>query len=174
MTSPGPGVEDRLPLGAPFGVGQQGLEVGGQQPLGARLQRVRQLLPELLEHLVVGRPLGVAGPVLLRVHAGHQDLLVVVRQARGHVGEAEEHGVPYDVEQRRRHQSRPLPHHLAEAAPPAVAPVLDGVVVGLADGDLLEAVALYPAVLVGPPELRAESPGRTGRGGGRASSCTLP
>ena len=49
---------------------------------------------------------------------------------------------------------RPLPGHLAEAAPPAVAPVLHRVVVGLADGDLLEAVPLYPAVLVRAPELR--------------------
>ena len=49
----------------------------------------------------------------------------------------------------------PLPDHLAVLAPPAVAPVLDGLVVGLADGDLLEAVPLYPAVLVGASELRA-------------------
>ena len=42
------------------------------------------------------------------------------------------------------HQTRPLPGHLAVLAPPAVAPVLYRVVVGLADGDLLEAVPLYP------------------------------
>ena len=35
-------------------------------------------------------------------------------------------------------------------------PVLDGVVVGLADGDLLEAIPLYPAVLVGAPEFRPD------------------
>ena len=44
-------------------------------------------------------------------------------------------------------------------APPAVAPVLHRVVVGLADGVLLEAVPLYPAVLVGASEVRPESPG---------------
>ena len=35
-------------------------------------------------------------------------------------------------------------------------PVLHRVVVGLADGDLLEAVPLNPAVLVGTPELRPD------------------
>ena len=48
---------------------------------------------------------------------------------------------------------RPLPDHLAELAAAAVTPVLHRVVVGLADGVLLEAVPLYPAVLVGAPEL---------------------
>ena len=59
------------------------------------------------------------------------------------------------------HESRPLPDHLAVLAPPAEPPVLHRVVVGLADGVLLEAVPLYPAVLVGAsevrPDLRAES-----------------
>ena len=58
------------------------------------------------------------------------------------------------------HKARPLPDHLAVLAPPAVAPVLHRVVVGLADGVLLEAVPLNPAVLVGAsevrPDLRAE------------------
>ena len=58
------------------------------------------------------------------------------------------------------HKARPLPHHLAVLAPPAEPPVLHRVVVGLADGVLLEAVPLYPAVLVGGaevrPDLRAE------------------
>ena len=54
------------------------------------------------------------------------------------------------------HEARPLPDHLAELAPPAVATVLHRVVVVLADGDLLEAVPLYPAVLVGAIELRPE------------------
>ena len=58
------------------------------------------------------------------------------------------------MEQRRGHEARPLPHHLAVLAAAAVAPVLHRVV-GLADGDLLEAVPLYPAVLVRPSELRA-------------------
>ena len=53
-------------------------------------------------------------------------------------------------------EAGPLPDHLAVTAPPAVAPVLHRVVVGLADGDLLEAVPLYPAVLVGTPELRPD------------------
>ena len=44
-----PGVEDRLPLGAALGVGQEGLKVGRQQPLGASLERLRQLLAQLLE-----------------------------------------------------------------------------------------------------------------------------
>ena len=48
------------------------------------------------------------------------------------------------------------PHHLAVLAAAAVAPVLHRVVIGLADGDLLEAVPLYPAVLVGAPELRPD------------------
>ena len=67
---------------------------------------------------------------------------LVVRQAGGHVREAQEHRVPDDVEQRAGHEAGPLPDHLAVLAPPAVASVLDGVVVGLADGDLLEAVPL--------------------------------
>ena len=53
------------------------------------------------------------------------------------------------------HQARPLPGDLAVLAAPAVAPVLHRVVVVLPDGDLLEAVPLYPAVLVRPSELRA-------------------
>ena len=75
-----------------------------------------------LEHVVVGPALGVARRVLLRVHRGQQNLLLVVRQARGHVGESEEHGVAYQVEQRRGSEARPLPHHLAVLSAPAVAP----------------------------------------------------
>ena len=60
------------------------------------------------------------------------------------------------MEQRAGHEAGPLPDHLAVLAPPAVASVLHRVVVGLADGDLLEAVPLYPAVLVGAPELRPD------------------
>ena len=105
---------------------------------------------------MVGAALGVAGRVFLRVHRGQEDLLVVVRQAGGNVCESEEHRVPDDVEQRRGNEARPLPDHLAELAPLAVAPVLHRVVVGLADGDLLEAVPLYPAVLVGASELRPD------------------
>ena len=59
------------------------------------------------------------------------------------------------MEQRRGDKAGPLPGNLAVLAASAVAPVLNRVVVGLADGDLLEAVPLYPAVLVGAPELRA-------------------
>ena len=106
--------------------------------------------------MVVGRALGVARRVLLLVHRGHEDLLLVVRQAGGNVRQSEEDGVPYDVEQGAGNETRPLPGDLAVAAPPAVAPVLHRVVVGLADGDLLEAVPLYPAVLVGAPELRPD------------------
>ena len=64
-----PGVEDRLPPGAAVRVGQQGLQVGRQQPLGASLQSLRQLQPQLLVHGVVGAALGVARRILLRVHA---------------------------------------------------------------------------------------------------------
>ena len=60
------------------------------------------------------------------------------------------------MEQRGGNEARPLPDHLAVAAATAVAPVLHRVVVGLADGDLLEAVPLNPAVLVGTPELRPD------------------
>ena len=42
-------------------------------------------------------------------------------------------------------------------------------VVGLSDGDLLEAVPLYPAVLVGAPELRPDFGREPGREGGRWS-----
>ena len=52
-------------------------------------------------------------------------------QAGGHVRQSEEHRVPYDVEEGGGHQARPLPDHLAVLAA-AVAPVLHGVVVGLA------------------------------------------
>ena len=60
------------------------------------------------------------------------------------------------MEQGGGHEARPLPDHLAELAPPAVAPVLHRVVVVLADGDLLEAVPLYPAAFLGALELRPE------------------
>jgi hypothetical protein len=53
-------------------------------------------------------------------------------QAGGHVRQSEEHRVPYDVEEGGGHQARPLPDHLAVLAAAAVAPVLHGVVVGLA------------------------------------------
>ena len=111
---------------------------------------------QLLEHGVVGRALGVARRVLLRVHRGHEDLLLVVGQAGGHVRQSEEDRVADDVEQRGGNQARPLPDHLAVLAATAVAPVLYRVVVGLADGELLKAVPLYPAVLVGTPELRPD------------------
>ena len=56
-----PGVEDRLPPGAAVGVGEQGLQVGRQQPLRAGSSApspAPQL--QLLEHGVVGAALGVA------------------------------------------------------------------------------------------------------------------
>ena len=62
----------------------------------------------------------------------------------------------YQVEQGRWHESWPLPGHLAVLAAPAASAVLHRVVVGLADGVLLEAVALYPAMLVRPLELRPD------------------
>ena len=179
MMSPVPGVEDRLPLGATVGVGEERLQVGRQQPLGAALEGLRQLLPQLLEHGVVGRALGVARRVLLRVHRGHEDLLLVVRQAGGNVREAQEYGVPDDVEQGAGHEARPLPGNLAVAPAAAVAPVLHRVVVGFADGDLLEAVPLDPAVLVGAPELRPDlrrepvEQVEDGRGGSRPEGSRL-
>ena len=154
MMFPPPGVEHRLAPCAAVRVGEQSLQVGGQQPLRALLQRLRQLLSQLLEHRIVGAALGVARGVLLGVHRGQHHMLLVVGQPCGHVRESEEHGVADEVEESGGNQARPLPHHLAVLAASAVAPVLHRVVVGLADGDLLEAVPLYPAVLVGAPELR--------------------
>ena len=61
-----------------------------------------------------------------------------------------------EVEQGRWNESRPLPGHLAVLAASAAFAVLHRVVVGLADGVLLEAVALYPAMLVRPLELRPD------------------
>ena len=151
-----PGVEHRLPPGAAVGVGQEGLQVGGKQPLGALGQCVGQGLAQLVEDVVVGPVLGVPDGVRLGVHGAEELLLLVGGQAGGHVGEPEEHGVAYQVEQRRGREARPLPHHLAVLAASAVPAVLHRVVVGLADGVLLEAVALYPAVLVGAPELRPD------------------
>ena len=57
---------------------------------------------------------------------------------------------------KRAEGTRPLPHHLTVLAAAAVASVLNGVVVGLADAVLLEAVPLNPAVLVGATELRPD------------------
>ena len=148
-----PGVEHRLAPCAAVRVGQEGLQVGRQQPLRASLESLSQLPAQLVEHGVVGAALGVPRRVRLAVHRGQHHLLLVGGQARGHVRESEEHGVAYEVEERGGNQARPLPHHLAVFAAPAVAPVLHVVVVGLSDGVLLEAVALYPAVLVGAPEL---------------------
>ena len=156
MTSPVRGSKTVSPLRAAVRVGEEGLQVGRQQPLGAALEGLRQLFPQLLEHGVVGRALGVPGRVLLRVHRGHEDLLLVVGQAGGNVLQSEEHRVADDVEEGAGHESRPLPGDLAVAATAAVAPVLHRVVVGLADGDLLEAVPLDPAPLVGAPELRPD------------------
>ncbi len=157
---PAPGVEDRLPPCAAVRVGQQGLQVGRQQPLRASLESLSQLQPQLLVHGVVGAALGVARRVLLRVHAGQHHLLLVWGQPGGHVREAQEDGVPDYVEQGGGNEARPLPDHLAVLAPPAEPPVLHRVVVRLADGVLFEAVPLYPAVLVGAsevrPDLRAE------------------
>ena len=113
-------------------------------------------LLQLLVHGVVGAALGVARRVFLRVHRGQEDLLVVVGQARRHIREAEEHRVADDVEKGAGHKARPLPYHLAVLSPPAEPPVLHRVVVGLADGVLLEAVPLNPAVLVGAPEVRPD------------------
>ena len=149
-----PGVEYRLAPCAAVRVGVERLQVGGQQPLRALLERLRRLLAQLLVHGVVGFALGVPRRVLLRVHAGQEYLLGVVGQPRGHVRQSEEDRVGDDVEEGRGNEARPLPHRLAVLAPPAVAPVLHRVVVGLADGMLLEAVPLNPAVLVGAPELR--------------------
>ena len=145
MTSPLLGSNTVSPRVQPSGVGEERLQVGGQQPLRALLQRLRQLLSQLLEDVVVGAALGVPRRVLLGVHRGQHHLLLVGRQPCGHVRESEEHGVAYEVEQRRGNQARPLPHHLAVLAAPAEAPVLHGVVARLSDGVLLEAVALYPA-----------------------------
>ena len=132
------------------------MQVGRQQPLGASLESLSQLQPQLLVHGGVGAALGVARRVLFRVHAGQHHLLLVGGQPGGHVREAQEHRVADDVEEGGGHEARPLPDHLAELAPPAVAPVLHRLVVVLSDGDLLEAVPLYPAAFLGALELRPE------------------
>ena len=152
----GPWIEDRLAPGASVGVGQQRLEVCRQEPLGTGLEGHRQSLPQFREHLVVGAALGVARRVLFGVHRREHHLFLVGRQPGCHVRQAQEDGVADDVEEGRGHEARPLPDHLAELAAPAVAPVLDGVVIGLSDGVLLEAVAGDPAALLGAPELRPD------------------
>ena len=65
-----PGVEDRLTPGAAVRVGQQGLQVGRQQPLRASLEGLSQLQPQLLVHGVVGAALGVARRILLLTGPG--------------------------------------------------------------------------------------------------------
>ena len=94
--------------------------------------------------------------VRLPVHSRQQHLLLVGRQPRGHVGEAQEHRVADEVEEGAGSQARPLPDRLAVALPAAAAPILEGVVVvGVAHRLLQEPVALYPAPLLRPPELGA-------------------
>ena len=152
-----PGVEDRLPLRAAVGVGEEGLQVRREQPLGTLLERSRQLLLQLFEHLLL-YALRWEKPVasFSAVHRGQEYLLFVVGQAGGHVRQSEEDGVVDDVEERRGHQPRPLPHHLAELLPSAVAPVLQRPVFVLADAVLLEPVPLDPPTLIGAPELRPD------------------
>ena len=67
------GIEDRLAAGAAVGVGQQRLQVGPQQPLGALRQGVRQGLPERGEHGRVGAPLRAARRIRcpVQVHQAH-------------------------------------------------------------------------------------------------------
>ena len=149
-------VEDRLAVGAAVGVGQQGLQVSGQQPLGTLLQRLDQRLVQFLEDVVVGAALGEAGQVSLRVHPRQQHLLLVGGQGGGHVCQLEKDRVADDVEQSRRHQAGLFPHRLAEALAPAGAPVLVGVVLRVAAGLLQEAVALDPAALLGVGEVVAQ------------------
>ena len=60
------------------------------------------------------------------------------------------------VEQRAGRESGPLAHHLAVLAPPALASVLQGLVVGFAYGLFEETVALDPARLLGAAELGAD------------------
>ena len=62
-------------------------------------------------------------------------------------------GLPDQVEERRGSESGPFSDDLS-VAPPSAGPSILVVEVGwFADGVLYEAVALDPAVLVGPPEL---------------------
>ena len=132
-------------------LGHGGLEWGTKFfPIGG------QFLAQLVEHGVVGAPLGEPSRVLLRVHRGQHHQLLVGRQPGGHVREAQEDAVADDVEEGRWDEARPLPGHLAVLAPPAVAPVFHRFVVGLSDGVLLEAVPGDPAVLLGASELRPD------------------
>ena len=75
----GTGIEHRLASGAAVGVGQERLQVGGQQALGAVLQRLGEGVPERLEHVGVGAALGEPRRVLVRAQRGHLHLLVVGR-----------------------------------------------------------------------------------------------
>ena len=90
MGTPVAGVEDRLAPRAAVGIGEQRVQVGGQQRLGALRQRLRQSMPQGVEDLVVGLPLGDTRHVGLPVHRRHQHLLLVRGQARGHVREPQE------------------------------------------------------------------------------------
>ena len=131
------------------------MQVGRQEPLRAGLESLSQLQPQLLVHGVVGAALGVARRVLLGVHRGEQDLLVVAGQARRHVGQPQEHRVADDVEQgagTRPGRSLTTLRNLRRLLRPSST----AVVVVLADRDLLEAVPLYPPAFLGALELRPE------------------
>ena len=49
MGTPVAGVEDRLAPRAAVGIGEQRVQIGGQQRLGALRQRLRQSMPQGLE-----------------------------------------------------------------------------------------------------------------------------
>ena len=150
---PGLRVEDGLAPRAAVRVGEERLQVGGQQPLRALRQRLREGGPQRLEDGVVGAPLGEAAGVLLVVHRRKHHPLLVGRQPGGHVREAQEDAGADEVEEGRGGEPRTLPDHLAVLAPAARAPVLERLAVVAPDGVLDEAVALDPAALLPAPEL---------------------
>ena len=151
----GVGIENRLAACAAVGVGEERLQVDGEQPTRAVGQSLDHRMPQLLEQLLVRGLLGEARRVRVVVHRGQHDLLLVVGQAGRHVGQPQEHRVADQVEERGWREAGALLHRLAVLAASAVAPVLSRAVVVLADGVLDEAVAVDPPSLLRPPELRS-------------------
>ena len=77
---------------AAVGVGEQRLQVSGEQPLGALANACARGMAQGVEDPVVRPPLGEARRVRLPVHGRQQHLLLVGRQAGGHVREPQEDG----------------------------------------------------------------------------------
>ena len=141
-------VEHRLALGAGVGVGEQALEVDGEESLRTLGQRLHHRGVQLVRQRVVARRLRRFVRVVARLQPDHAHLFPVLRQARRHVGQAQEGGVADEVEEHRRRHARLLDHPRAVAATAAHPAVLVGVVVALARDALDDAVAGDPTLLV--------------------------